>query len=385
MSLSKTFCPAPFMQMQLSKDGEFGPCCFTADNWSDKDSTIAEKWNHASVNTLRKNLLDGKQDKACSRCWGEEAANKQSLRQRYLNFKGINNLEKKVFQKIVEKETYKDYPRVLQLMPGNECNLACPSCKPELSSKWNSIARQKDYGVFQKLTKNWNLTKEQYQDIVDNSDKLQKIELFGGEPFLNKQNEINLLDKLIEKGTSKEITLYFNTNGTIYNEKLLEKLIKNFKFLEIRLSIDGIGDQFEYLRYGAKFDQVIANADKFAKLEKSDFECICTVSTFNVLYLKEYDDFFHKKGWSVFFNIANYPSYLEIYNIPEQVKGSIGLDSKFADVTEFLTNKKCDEIEWHKFISYTKIIEKNRGQSFSKTFPEFYELVKNYGFQINHP
>ena len=383
MAISKTFCPAPFIQLQVSKNGEYGPCCFTSNYWSQKNSTIAEKWNDQTINQLRENLLAGKQDTTCSRCWREESANKQSLRQRYLNFKGMNNLESKVFQKIVENKAYKNYPRVLQLTPGNECNLACPSCKPDLSSKWNSMIKQKNYGAFQKIVKNWNLTNEQYQDIVDNSDKLQKIELFGGEPFLNKKNQTHLLDKLIEKGTAKNITLYFNTNGTIYNENLLKKLSKHFKFLEIRLSIDGINNQFEYLRYGAKFDQVIANADKFAKLEKSDFECVCTISIFNILYLKDYDNFFSKKGWPVFYNIANYPSYLEIYNIPEQVKKLIKLDSKFADVTEFVNNKKCDEKAWNKFVSYTKILDQNRGQSFGKTFPEFYELVKKYGFDQN--
>ena len=380
MALSKTFCPAPFMQLEVSKDGLYGPCCFTSSVWTQKNTSIKEKWNSDEINSLRKNLLDGKKDKTCSRCWNEEKANKQSLRMRMLNFKGSSNTEEKLFKKLVENKTYKTYPKVLQLTPGNECNLACPSCMPALSSKWNSLVNQKDYGTFQKTTKNWNLTKEQYQDIVDNSDKLQKIELFGGEPFLNKQNEINLLDKLIEKGTSKNIKLYFNTNGTIFNEKLLDKLTKNFKFLEIRLSIDGTGSQFEYLRYGANFDQVVENAQKFYKLDNSDFECICTVSIFNVMYLDKYDDFFKKMNWSVFYNIAHYPSNLQIFNIPEQVKKSISLSKKFNDVIEYINNKKCNDVDWQRFVKYTKILDKNRNLSFKNTFPEFYELVRAHGF-----
>ena len=50
---------------------------------------------------------------------------------------------------------------------------------------------------------------------MNNSEHLQKIELYGGEPFLNKQNKNQLLEKLIQKGTSKNIKLYFNTNGTL--------------------------------------------------------------------------------------------------------------------------------------------------------------------------
>jgi len=377
MSLSKTFCPAPFTHIQVSKRGEFGPCCFTSNSFNKEDSNIHEKWNSEQINNLRNNLLRGKKDKTCSRCWQEEDAGKQSLRQRMLFTKNSKNLQKQVFQRYVEREDYKKYPRVVQLMPGNECNLACPSCKPELSSKWNSLVKQKDYSIFQRTTKNWNLTKEQYQDIVDNSDKLQKIELFGGEPFLNKRNEINLLQKLIDKGTSKHITLYFNTNGTIYNEKLIEKLSKNFKFLEIRLSMDGIGDQFEYLRYGAKWEQVIANAERFIQIPNSDFEAIMTVSTFNVLELPTYDDFFTQKNWSAFYNIANYPSHIEIYNIPEHIKKQITLPKKFQDVIEYMNNTKCNMNEWYRFLKYTKILEKNRDMPFQKYFPKFFGLINN--------
>ena len=72
----------------------------------------------------------------------------------------------------------------------------------------------------------------------------------------------------------------------------MENITNNFKFVEIRQSIDGLYEQFEYLRYGAKFDHIITNAEKFNELPNTDFEIICTVSIFNVLSLEDIDKFF---------------------------------------------------------------------------------------------
>ena len=43
MALSKTFCPAPFMQLEVSKDGLYGPCCFTSSVWTQKKSGTPTK------------------------------------------------------------------------------------------------------------------------------------------------------------------------------------------------------------------------------------------------------------------------------------------------------------------------------------------------------
>ena len=82
-------------------------------------------------------------------------------------------------------------------------------------------------------------------------------------------------------------SLYFNTNGTTFNTKLLEKILYNFKFVETA-PFHGLGEQFEYLRYGAKFDEVCRNAEKF--LVTQDFEIVCTV-LFNVIDIKNIDKF----------------------------------------------------------------------------------------------
>jgi MoaA/NifB/PqqE/SkfB family radical SAM enzyme len=389
MSSQENFCIAPFIQLQVSKNGETGPCPYTANVWNlNKHKTVKEKWNSQELENLRSDFLSDKQSSICKRCWRDEEAGKKSLRQRLNNF-GVknnkesraNNLQNNVFKKYISTLSYKKYPKILTLIPGNECNLACVTCSSLSSSKWNSeLKTMPDNNIIIKDS-NWNMSEEEYQDIVDNSENLQKIELFGGEPFYNKKNRKLLIEKIIEKGTSKNITLYFNTNGTQYDETYMSFLTKNFKKLEIRVSIDGINEQFEYLRYGAKYKSVIENSKKFNQLEKTDFEVICTVSPYNFLYLEEYDNEFKKYGWSVFYNLTSYPGRMMLFNIPDIVKKDIKLPVKFKDIENYINNKNYDPVCWQEFVDYTKLIDKNRALNMAKIFTKFYELVKNHGFE----
>lgn len=379
MALPENFCSAPFLQLQTSKNDECGPCPYTPNIWKIKGN-ISDKWQSQELENLRKSFLENKQDPQCKRCWKEEKAGKKSLRIKLSESKQSKNSQK-IFDKYISSKKYFTYPRVLTLIPGNECNLACPSCSSFYSSKWNSSIKQKSYNEFQDTRANWNLTKENYEDIVNNSGNLQKIEIFGGEPFLNKQNKHQLIEKLIQKGTSKNITLYFNTNGTLFDEKYMDELTNKFKFIEIRQSIDGLYDQFEYLRYGAKFDQVCENARKFSALPNSDFEVICTISNFNVIGINEIDQFMKQNNWSVYYNVASYPDYLLLHNLPEEVKEHIKLPEKFTDIQQYINMEKCDLNSWRRFVNYASVLDKNRGLSFKNTFSNLYSLVKKHGFE----
>ena len=158
-------------------------------------------------------------------------------------------------------------------------------------------------------------------------------------------------------------------------------IVKNFKFVEIRLSMDGLDKQFEYLRYGADFKKVCTNAEKFAALPNTDFEIICTVSIFNVLSIGEIERFCKARNWSVYYNIADYPNYLLLHNLPDAVKEHINLDQSFDDIKKYATMAECNQREWARFIRYTKDLDKNRGLTFKNTFPELYDQVKKHGYE----
>ena len=167
----------------------------------------------------------------------------------------------------------------------------------------------------------------------------------------------------------------------MFDEKYMEELTTKFKFVEIRQSIDGIYDQFEYLRYGAKFDKVCENAEKFSALPNSDFAVICTISNYNLLGIDAIDEFMQKRNWIVYYNVANTPDYLLLHNLPEEVKNYIKLPERFSDIHQYMTMEKCDLNTWKRFVDYTRLLDRNRGLSFKTTFKDLYSLVKKHGFE----
>ena len=81
-SIPENFCIAPFQSIRQNAYGRNSPCAFGAGEWHHGHLTPLERWNSAELNQLRQEFIDGKKPSACHRCWAEEEAGKESLRQR---------------------------------------------------------------------------------------------------------------------------------------------------------------------------------------------------------------------------------------------------------------------------------------------------------------
>ena len=388
----KNFCIAPFIQIVNDARGGGGPCPYNSECWTFKEKTILGKWKSEQFQKLRQEFIQGKKPDVCWRCWSDEDAGKKSLRQRLYNFSSDDvdahvkevrdpkTMFENVFKKYVESGQYQTGPKTLTIKPGNLCNLSCRSCNPTDSSQWVSMLNrlQKTGELkFIQNEKNTDMSDAQIQDIVDYSENLQRLEIFGGEPFYHKSVRQKLLPKLIEKGHSQNITLYFNTNGNLFDEEIAG-LSKKFKKLEIRASIDGTHAQFDYLRHNANYNQVIENCKKFAELDNSNFELVCTISPYNFLYLDDYEKEFKALGWTAFYNMTSGPDYMLLYNIPEEVKNHVNLSNKFKEFETYIKTNKSNPKAWEKFVAVTKTLDADRKQDFKLVFPRFYDLVRNH-------
>lgn len=140
----------------------------------------------------------------------------------------------------------------------NICNLKCVSCGPNNSTQWI-----KDYALYKPKhnTTAWGKLQTYAPDKIDfvksilaNSDcERLRIELFGGEPLIG-STSLEFLDWLYQQPYANRTTIVITTNGTTYLPDF-EKYIDKFKCTLI-FSIDGIGQEFEYLRTNAVFDKV---------------------------------------------------------------------------------------------------------------------------------
>ena len=134
---SKTFCMLPWVHMHAFPDGRAYPCCLS-EYWypvgSLRKNTMEEVWNQAPYKTMRRNMIEGKECKECTKCYENERNGAFSMR---------NDSNRNYGHLINEVDaTYEDgfnpefKLRYWDVRFSNLCNMRCRSCGPVFSSQW---------------------------------------------------------------------------------------------------------------------------------------------------------------------------------------------------------------------------------------------------------
>ena len=139
-----------------------------------------------------------------------------------------------------------EMPRDYQLILGNACNLKCRTCNANYSSKWRKESIDREHSILgttleDRLTRLRTIL-QFWLDIEDWLPHVRVLEIMGGEPFYMKEFR-KLIDKLVDLGVSKNIMITLSTNGTFYNDKLIDKIVGNFENLGFNISLDGVAGQ----------------------------------------------------------------------------------------------------------------------------------------------
>lgn len=400
-----TFCILPFNHLEARADGFIAPCCMSQSFFQDdegkffhlsKDS-LNDVWTSKAMSNLRTNLLSGVKDSKCSSCWSEEATGKTSKRLRE------NSRWQLSIEKLQANEFIPNPPEFLDLKLGNTCNLKCRICGPASSSGW--IREWKDVtGEDQleqlsravmtdhpdkKLIMSWpDMNDRFWSDIEKWLPDIKLFEMYGGEPFLIKRH-FDLLKKSVEKGYSKNQNIHYNTNGTIFPDAATTEIWPHFNRVDIMLSIDGIGEQFEYQRHPAKWIDTEKNIFRFLEcFSPKDLHICLTVSSLNAYYLGDYLKYFNKIGVPVWLNILYGPDHFCIKNLPQKAKDAIlekweeiGEEQKILleplePLKKFLTTT-WDPNQFKLLKDSLSKHDKYRGESYRSVFPEFADILWN--------
>jgi radical SAM protein with 4Fe4S-binding SPASM domain len=399
-------CILPWISLETSPVGTARPCCLAEEEIVDenglkmsvKQHSLDEIFNSNYMQDLRQQFRQGHKPETCKKCWTEEAAGRTS---------------KRLNTQVKFKESIKDVPVLqdtidgiwfLDLKLGNICNLKCRICGSWSSSKWAgeeidylkqsgaTKARQKQHTAYQMLKQGaWPRESQMFWQSLDQLlPTVKYLEFTGGEPFLI-QEHIDLLKRAADLGYAKNIGLHYNTNGTVYPTEL-EAVWADFKRVEIALSIDNVGQRFEYERYGADWSEVNKNVRKFELLKSScaniDLQLCFTVNVLNVLYL---DDLLN---WATTVKFDNYhwnmlhgPEEMSIASLSVDAKNQIiqQLTQQFAntafkkDVDNLISMMNNGTSMDSKFlIGKLSITDQYRKQHLSQTHPELARIL-NYG------
>lgn len=382
--MPEKFCIAPFQSTRQNAYGRTSPCAFGAGEWRFESLTPEERWNSIELNDMRQSFINGEQPIECDRCWKEEAAGKKSLRQRQLEYYPND------YEDFIKTNKWLKGPKTAVFKTSNICNLACRSC-----AGWDSNTYTKEgqhYArIYDTRDSKGNLHNRfiplaapkhtDFMSFIPIMDNIEKIDFFGGEPLLN-TTQLDLLEYLVDQGLSKKITLFYSTNCTNKPTERLMKYWSKFKRLEFSLSIDGIEDKFEYLRWPGKWNE----AEKIIKQIvgfKDTLDCDVfvlgapTISNMNVYYSDELINWHLDNIGHYYINMVNSPGYLSINILPDEVKEIVRSNISIEEVRNYLDTSSYSDRDFSEFITWMKRQDLYRNQRFESVFPEFYNLIES--------
>jgi organic radical activating enzyme len=381
--------------MSANNSGSTKICCMIEndENMTLTQNTIQENFQKIEFVKIREELQNGIRNFRCRLCWEEEDAGRKSKRLRD-NEKYIGHINK-------GGEPFNGLAK-FELNLGNTCNLKCRTCAPHSSSTW----MQEEYDIYEKRKyssfkiyahemKKYHQTFDDdsnfWPDLENNLHTIKQFDFYGGEPFMSKKMW-RTLQMAVDKGYSKDIEVHYATNATHWPTENIE-VLKHFKHLNLNFSIDGIGDQFEYIRYPAVWEEAKENmlkAREFARTHHDVHVSWChTISNMNIFYLPELLDTFYKdfSYFGIYLNLVHGPKYFNISYMPDNVKEKLipkleAIDKSYEvwqnflpGVINFIKVGKYDPAHWNKFKEKIKIHDEYRNQDFSMTFPKWAKII----------
>ena len=409
---SKTFCVLPWTHTATLPDGNVQLCCVSGggSGVNLNEQTLADYWNSAYVKDARRRMLSGQKVEACRHCYREEAHGCRSHRIAE-NEVWIKEFGEQAIRELVSKTTVDGTldatPQYVDLRLGNTCNLQCVMCQPRESSRWLQAAKRlselyqneelKAEGKLQ-LTIDasrfeWYRNVEFWNNLKILLPDIKQIILAGGEPFLI-QEQFAFVKSCCELGEANHIRLRYHTNGTVFPEDMAGYW-EQFKRVHFIISLDGIGDVANYVRYPSQWREIEANIRRFDDLAENTYTSfLFTAHALNVYRIPEVLDWSNRSGLrnrKYFSSIQDYvstglvhhPAYLDIRILPEDYKEIVAerLDNymrtemagqatdKLAGIVSFM-NETDHSDSLPALMEYTKLLDVTRGTSFAETFPE---------------
>jgi hypothetical protein len=267
-------------------------CCnLIVDHVDDDVTNTPVNWFKDVQQTIR----DGQPNTRCQRCYKLEAETGTSERTMSLMSASADQLEQFLTSGSVDVINFK-------IKFSNLCNLACRSCSPTFSSKYAQ-------------THNLTMPAELSQDIGErsevwdfvtatltryiNSKSSVNLSLYGGESLIQ-PGAIKLLTWLAKNNLAPRVDLSITTNLTKINGDIIV-MLDQFRSVDFAASIDSIGENYNYVRWPANFDQVQNNlASICQRIVGANVVLQPLWNLNNVFYINDYLDY-----WQAWFDRHN--------------------------------------------------------------------------------
>ena len=326
-------------------------------------------WQLEPLQQLRTANQNGVWDPGCFNCESLEQSGMLSFRQ------GMNHG--------LRTEPGMTGPARIDLMFDISCNLACRTCGPAHSTYW-----QKHLKTLGEWSRPIFTPRTQDQVIAAlsaiNLDNLQQVVFCGGETLLG-QEYWEVAKWLAQRvpNAKQQLTLCFQTNGT---QPILEHnhaVVDSVHLVKLHVSIDGTGQQFDYLRWPATWRETTDNLENIRQTVPSNVMFLIeqTVSVFNVLSLNQVDqwaqcDFsMNREGdpVEVTRHLAN--GIFGLHNISQELRDQL-LDRGLGHFVHPNWQERSSDIQ--RMCSEILRFDYHRQQSVAQAFPEMWQHYQRF-------
>lgn len=399
LDLPSSFCFSPWAHLEISSTGEFRPCCVYRGYVKKSDGTtyniqhdsVESVYHSTHMIELRDAFRAGERPDACQACWKvEDAGSSNSHRHWTTQRLGIQadiiDIEQDNAANLVS----------FDVKLGNTCNFKCRICNEQSSSL---IAAEKfKHGMVDRPTiellnrqGTWSEDSQTWKEIAKFANQIVNIDFYGGEPFLAKAHH-DLVHYLADSSRCSSIRLHYNTNGSIYPEKLFD-VWSLFREIDISFSIDNLASRFELERCNGSWALVEQNLDRFVRdrLPNMRLSVFVTVNAQNVCYLADVIDWYETKDFdALIFSVLSLPKVFAISNMPaglarlaqSRLRGisperrqKYGLEA----VLNLVDSAASEQIPVDELVDTVLKLDQWRDQRFDLSHPEVAEAI-NYDY-----
>lgn len=384
-------CKLAKLALNFDMSGMVQPCNLTS--WYLKDlkddrhynvltDDIKDIWNSEHRKQLIADHENGVRNPTCRTCWDAEDLGIESPRQQF-------NSDLK------DVEVLESQPRIMIVKPGNLCNNACRSCNAHTSSMWykTDYALDDQGKTFKEYLDFFHRHKTAYtnNDVLERrfaewEDKIIFWDMYGGEPMIIPLF-FKLLDQAVNNKNVKEKTFQVHTNGMVYVDDLIEKFSK-FKSAYMGFSVDAIGKQNDYIRYGSKWDNIISNLERYMadceNYNNVSMSVRATITPWNLYHYDETYNYFKNIGIKASGVWCDDKPWNDVRYLPFYVKQAIlSKLSKYGQNDETWINTLDKLKKWiitepknykelqNSFLEFNNKVDKIRNEKFEDVFPEY--------------
>jgi len=372
------FCHAPWTNLDIDPQGSMAPCCKyqhggPASNI--RDVTVEQYRSGTEIQMIKQDFLAGRWPAGCDRCRIEEA-------------NGIAS--KRIMDGDRWAQAYRAYDIEAQtdlltasVAFGNTCNLACVTCNPWVSSRW-----QKEYAdaTGTDVPPNHFYKDGFIKDFTTAAPNLIHLDIPGGEPFLSgTHQQKSLLASYRDSNQAGDLALHYTTNVTRWPDDDWWDIWQDFREIEIQLSIDAVGARAGYIRYPCEWDDICRHVDRYldrcASMPNLKLSVSCTVSAYNIYYLDEVISWCYNIGLpQPWMGRVHRPLHMRPTVWPVQARQLIqdrlySSRHQILDTWADMFDTVDDSNHFDRFRQHVRSQDLYRSTDFRMTFPEMAEFV----------